>query len=109
MPDEADQQWGRVKRRCPHCGARAATLGTVCPACGRSYTPGGLLERIPFLNNDPIAPRYSGPLWLVSFAAVIAFVGLVFIRSFTAGTILVAGLFVALVAAIAVTNWMAQR
>ena len=96
MPDD---QFGRVTRHCPHCGKRSQTLGTACPACGRSYERGGLLD----------VKGYVGWLYALAALAVAAFVVLLFIRSWVAGTLVCAGLFVALVAAIGLSNWMAQR
>jgi ribosomal protein S27AE len=99
VPDEEDESFSRITRRCPHCGARSRTLGTSCPRCGESYRAGGLLD-----VEGHVA-------WLYGLAAlaVVAFVVILFIRSWVAGTLASAGLFIALVAAIGVSNWLAQR
>ena len=108
MAEADDYGWHRVARECPHCGARRQTLGTVCPACGKSYEPLGLLERLP-LGDDLTTSAWAVRAWVV--AALAAFAGLVllFVRSWVAGTLVLAFLFVALVAAIGISNWMAQR
>ena len=96
-------------KACRRCGARSATLGSVCPACGRPYVPGGLLDRLPFMGSDVATPQYAphalfalvvlllgGWVWLLVTDPVMAIVA--------AG----AG-FVALVAAIGIANLLAER
>jgi hypothetical protein len=93
--DSGEEVWGRLRKKCPHCGAWSQTLGSVCSECGKSFTPLGLLDRIPFPGNDTLTSAWAGPL--------------LFIVNWQAATILVAGLFLLLVVAIGVTNWMGQR
>ena len=42
------EDFRRLARTCPHCGAREPTLGTECPSCGRPYDPGTWVDRGPF-------------------------------------------------------------
>jgi DNA-directed RNA polymerase subunit RPC12/RpoP len=107
--DKNDEVWGRLRKRCPHCGAWSQTLGSVCSECGKSFTPLGLLDRIPFPGNDTLSPVYAGPLYLFAGIALLAFLVVLFVTNWQAATVLVAGLFILLVAAIGVTNWMARR
>jgi hypothetical protein len=97
-----------IGKVCRHCGARSATLGGVCPACGRAYDPGGLLERLPFLNWDA-DNRYSPPLWMLACLAVLAVWVLLIATHPVAGILVTALGFVILVAAIGITNAMAGR
>ena len=105
MPDD---EWTRVTRLCPHCGARSRTLGTVCPECGKSYEPLGLLDRIPFLD-DSLMPGLAARAWFFVFLAGAAVVVLIFVKNWQAGVVLLALLFVLLVAAIGISNWLSQR
>jgi hypothetical protein len=109
MTDPGDEAWGRLRKHCRHCGAWSATLGSVCPECGRSYEPLGLLDRIPFPGNDTLYPGYVGALYALAALAVVVVLVLLFVKSWVAGTIVLAALFVVLVAAIGVSNWLAQR
>ena len=97
-----------IGKVCRSCGARSATLGGVCPVCGRAYEPGGLLDRLPFLNYDP-DNRYSMGLWLMAcLAAVVVWILLLVTHPVTGILITALGL-VVLVAAIGITNAMADR
>ena len=105
---DGSETWTRVNRKCPHCGVRARTLGTRCPACGKSYEPLGLLDHLPLLGDDALWGR-APILWLfVAIGAVVVLLAL-FIRSWVAGTLVLAALFVVLIAAIGVSNWLAER
>ncbi|HEX6713394.1 MAG TPA: hypothetical protein VF066_08410 [Thermoleophilaceae bacterium] len=85
-----------VGRVCPHCEVRSDTLGSVCPACGTPYAGRGLLEWV----------RWWMPI--VAAALVVAWVWLV-IANPVAGIIVAGAAFVLLVAAIGVTNALADR
>jgi hypothetical protein len=102
------ESWTRVNRRCPHCGVRSQTLGTRCPACGRSYTPLGLLDRIPIPGDGDFTGRTS-VLWLLAAICAVVLLVLLFVKSWVAGTLVLAALFVALVVAIGISNWLADR
>jgi hypothetical protein len=94
---------------CPHCGARADTLGSICPTCGKPYERGGLLDRLPFMD-DGIAfstqSAYAG--LLVAVLLVAGWVWLL-IAHLVAGILVTAAAVVLLVAAIGVTNALADR
>src|SRR5207247_896622 len=64
--DSGEEVWGRLRKKCPHCGAWSQTLGSVCSECGKSFTPLGLLDRIPFPGNDTLTSAWAGPLYLLA-------------------------------------------
>lgn len=100
-----------IGKACRTCGARSDTLGSVCPACGRPYDPGGLLERLPFTGSfdSPVTSRAAAVAWLVAFVAAGALWILLLVTHPVAGILIAALGFVILVAAIGITNALADR
>jgi hypothetical protein len=98
-----------IGKVCRWCGVRADTLGSICPNCGRAYDPGGLLERIPFLNWDGPTTRYGVASWALATIAVVAFWIVLLVTHPVAGILVTALGFVVLVAAIGITNALAGR
>lgn len=98
-----------IGKPCPRCGVRSDTLGSVCPACGHSYEPRGLLERIPFLDSLGPTTRYGTLLALsICLWVVAGWVWLLVVHPVTA--IVVGGLaFVLLVVAIGAANALEDR
>jgi hypothetical protein len=87
-----------IGRACPRCGARSDTLGSVCPVCRKPYASGGLLERV------------AAPRLLVALAPLLLLAWLwLVITHPVAGILAAAAAFVLLVAAIGVTNALADR
>jgi hypothetical protein len=98
-----------IGRLCPRCGARSDTLGSICPACGRPYDPGGLLERLPFMDDGLMFSQQSAAAWfLVTLLLVTGWIWLLITHP-VAGIIVTGAAFVLLVAAIGVTNLLAGR
>lgn len=107
-PDESRLGLGR---RCPGCGFRADTLGTVCPACGRPYGGrGGLLERLPFMDDGVATQSAYGMRLLLAVVLALA-VGYVvlLVKHPVAGILVGAAAFVLLVAAIGISNALNER
>ncbi|MEA2497495.1 MAG: hypothetical protein QOJ29_5406 [Thermoleophilaceae bacterium] len=59
MPASEDP-FRKLARPCPHCGAREVTLGSQCPACGRSYEPRSWVDQGPFSDLDDFATGPGG-------------------------------------------------
>jgi hypothetical protein len=98
-----------IGRRCPHCGVRADTLGSTCPACGRPYAPrGGLLDRVP-VSGEVFDNPYGMRLLVVGWFALIAAAIWLIVTHPVAGIPLLALAFVVLVAAIGVANALNDR
>jgi hypothetical protein len=99
-----------IGKVCPHCGARSATLGGVCPACRRAYVPGGLLERLPFMDsNDSVGVDRAAPLFALVLVGIAAGFVWLLVTDVVAGILLGALAFVLLVAAIGLANFAAER
>ena len=98
-----------VGKPCPHCGVRAATLGTVCPACGKSYRPPELLDRLPFPADEMLASRYGLEFLVLLMVGLGVLFVLLAIRNWVAAVLLGALAFALLVGAIGVSNWSADR
>jgi hypothetical protein len=107
-PPMADEQLG-IGKVCPHCGARTDTLGSICRACGKPYERGGLLDRLPFMDGGLAFSTQSASAWFL--VAVLLLAGWVWllISHPVAAILVTAGAFVLLVAAIGVTNALADR
>jgi hypothetical protein len=90
-----------IGRQCPRCGARADTLGTICPACKKPYVSGGLLD---VLNGPAAVPLLA----LLGIALVAGWIWLL-VTHLVAGILAAAAAFGLLVAAIGVTNAAADR
>ncbi len=88
---------------------RASTLGTVCPACGKSYRPPDLLDRLPFPADEMLASRYGLEFIVVVMVAIGVLFVLLAIRNWVAAVLLAALGFVLLVGAIGLSNWAADR
>ena len=98
-----------IGKVCPRCGARANTLGSVCPACGKPYDPGGLLERLPFMDDGLMySGRSTGVWFLLALLLAAGWIALLITHP-VAGIILTGAAFVLLVAAIGLTNALADR
>jgi hypothetical protein len=93
---------------CRRCGARSATLGGICPACGRAYDPGGLLDRIPFMNNDSYSPL-SVRAWVLALLFAAALWLWLVVTDPVAAILLAAAGFIVLVAAIGIANALSDR
>ena len=85
-----------IGRVCRHCGVRSDTLGAICPACRRPYVTRGLLERVPHIAIVGLVALAGGWVWLVIAYPVF-------------GIIAVGAAFLLLIAAIGVTNALADR
>jgi hypothetical protein len=84
-----------IGKVCPRCGARRATLGTICPACRKPYVSGGLPDRLgPFAVAGLLL--LAGWIWLLTVDAV-------------AGIVVAGAAFVVFVAGIGVSNAVADR
>lgn len=104
----ADERLG-LGKVCPHCGVRADTLGSICPACGKPYEAGGLLDRLPFMDDGIAFSTQSASAWfLVAILLVAGWVWLL-IAHLVAGILVTAAAFVVLIVAIGVTNALADR
>lgn len=98
-----------IGKPCPSCGARTDTLGTVCPVCGKPYEPGGLLERLPFMDDGLAFSRQSAQMWfLLALLLAVGWVWLLVTHP-VAGIVVAGGAFALLLAAIWVTNALADR
>jgi hypothetical protein len=98
-----------IGKTCPRCGARRDTLGSVCPACGKPYEPGGLLERLPLMNDGLMSPARSAEAFLLFLVLLaVGWVWLVVTHP-VAGIIAAAAAFVLLVAAIGAANALTDR
>lgn len=99
-----------IGRPCPHCGVRADTLGSVCPACGKPYAPrGGLLDRIRLPGDTLESSVYGVRLLFLAWIALICLAVWFLFEHPVAGILLVAVAFVVLVAAIGVANALTDR
>jgi hypothetical protein len=104
-PDHRPADWGNLRKRCPHCGALGATLGTVCPNCGKTYVPRTLWDRVP-LGGDP--PYLDRLILVVALWLIAGFIWLAITHPVAAAVVFGLG-FVLLVAAVALNNWLATR
>jgi hypothetical protein len=103
-----DERLG-IGKQCPHCGVRAATLGTVCPACNKSYRPPDLLDRLPFPTDEMLASRYGLEFLVLLLIGLGVLFVLLAIRNWVAAVLLAGLAFGLLVGAIGLSNWMSDR
>lgn len=99
-----------IGRLCPHCGVRADTLGSACPACGKPYAPrGGLLDRVPVPGDVLESSVYGVRLMFLAWIALIGLAIWFLIKQPVTGILVLAVAFVVLVAAIGVANALTDR
>jgi hypothetical protein len=98
-----------IGRACPRCGARSDTLGSICPACGKPYVLGGLLERLPFMGDDVLTHQYAPQILLLLGAGLVVGWIWLLLTHLVAAIIVAGAAFGLLVAAIGVTNVLSER
>src|SRR3954453_13385151 len=85
-------------KACPHCGARSATLGGVCSACGQPY------ERRPGL----LTPA-AGATWGILLAILLTGWVWLLLTNLAAAIVLFAAGVLVLVPTIGIVNALADR